>query len=425
MNLHELRGRQSYKKHFRRSTSEPSREPSRSRSRNSRGSKKGSIGKNGKQESPRTFLRSKPKSLPIYHKHHLQSPRLAKGEETRIALGAKEILKLVKEKKLNYEGLQKAMEVKENCFRFVKGEKFFVREDRNASNVQGIVYKTCGYVVSNCLECKDPLAVKIYIRNSLGSPEPLQEARILSELKEAFDADKIYGAEYSSHIITYVDYIEESANNPNILITELVEFSPGRAMNLKEFLRTGLCTVPILDSLLIQILLTLEYASKRVPGFVHFDLLAQQIFLRDTGKQVTMRTPNSIFKLKTTIQAVIGDFGFSISNMYPNRYEPILKDFQLRVSGFDVYRLLTDCKDYVSFDSNLRHRMDEWLVSAFKGKLSLVEHLRDRWAKQKIKQNKNFRHWGYLPETAGPFIKGTPLEYLKKMPFLKHYFSRV
>lgn len=348
-----------------------------------------------------------------------------KRSSSRQVLGARKLFALYKSKSINYPELQEAMELRQNCFRKIKDEQFFVADDDQTSSAQGFVYKTCGHVVSNCLECDDPLAVKIFLRRSRLSPEPLQEARVLLQITDSFLQDKEFGPMYSRHIIKYVDYIKESIDNPNFLVTQLVEFSPGRALNLSEFLRSGNCTVTILESLLIQIFLTLEYINTRVPGFVHFDFLPQQIFLRNTKKLIVLKTPNSTFKLKTTIEAVIGDFGFSISDKYPNNHEPIIRDFQLRVIGFDVFRLLTDCSYLVGpVDRQLHHRMQQWIAYAFKNKVERIDALRDEWVHRKRLKDRHFKSYGYLPQSAGPFLRGTPLEFLKKIPFVNHYYSR-
>lgn len=334
------------------------------------------------------------------------------------------LLNKLKRGLIDYEALKHGMELSQHCYKTVKGEKII--HDRSLSNNQAEVYKTCAYVVSDCAKCKDSLAVKIYHQRSYQSPEPLQEARILRQLNEAFAKDILYGSYYSKHIIEYVDYIQESRekSSPNILVTKLVEYSPGRVLNLKEFLRSGQCTVKILDSILMQVFLTLDYAIARVPGFVHFDLLCQQIFLRKTEKMVELPTPLSIFKSKTSIEAVIGDFGFSISDMYPNKQEPIIKDFQLRVSGFDVYRLLTDCYEKVSYDLALKERLETWLFYCFKGQYSAIEDLEERWQAEKRQTLKTFKTWGYLPLTALKYIRGTPWNFLNRLPFLKLYFTK-
>lgn len=363
--------------------------------------------------SPKRF-KDRPVSPKRFKDREQQSPKL---------IGARKLFSNFKSKAINFEALQEAMEFRQNCFRKIKDETVYEVNDVTSS-AQGYVYKTCGHVVSNCYQCDDPLAIKIFIRRSFLSPEPLQEARILEQLSDAFSKDAEFGTMYLKHIIRYVDYIQETRENPSILITQLVEFSPGRALNFKEFLRSGNCTVDILESILIQILLTLEYAYQRVPGFVHFDLLPQQIFLRDTKKQVVLKTPSSTFKLKTTIEAVIGDFGFSLSTKYPNHQEPILKDFQLRVIGFDVFRLLTECSFLVGFDSTLHHRMKLWLMYAFKNKLSKIQDLTDEWIHKNRLKNKYFRDYGYLPETAKPYIKSSPLEFMKRIPYVNNYYSR-
>jgi len=317
---------------------------------------------------------------------------------------------------VDFDEIVTAIDTRKQCYRSIKGQNTFA----NISNKQAYVVKTCAYVTDDCLECKNKLALKIYRPGTAST----QEANIIQQLSNGLKKDSVYGPTYSRHILEYVDFLEGQDKNPDILVTKLVEYSPNRVINLKEFLISGHCSTMVLDSLLIQIFLTLQYATHIVENFVHFDLLAQQIFLRKTKKQIRMKTNSLTFLLPTGIEAVIGDFGYSLSKEFPN--ENTLKHFKLRNSGFDIYRLLDDCRDHVEFHDNLRNRIDFWIRKVFSGKKSLIDSLAQDFLEKHRAKNKNFKTYRYLPLEASKYLQGSPEVFLRRMlPYLSEYYYKV
>ena len=259
------------------------------------------------------------------------------------------------------------------------------------SSAQGIVFKTCGDNNNgSCEKCKLKLAIKIY---SIGD-EGRHEYSILKEIKKAFQKqfNQTLKEAYMKRVIDYKIFLGHEKST--ILVTRFVEFSKDYSVNMKKYLMGGKCSVLTLDCLIIEVLFTLQYLHNNIPGFVHFDLLTQQIFLTPVITDEWLPFPNDIARVflprARKYRGLLGDFGYSITNN--NKLNKYL-DFTVRTIGFDVYRFLNDilnkCKS-----TSLESRAKFWILKA----LPNYERILKLSIKFAIESKKDTH--GYLPKEA-------------------------
>lgn len=210
----------------------------------------------------------------------------------------------------------------------------------SSSGRHGILVSACKNDVFYCKDCNQYYVLKFSKHARKGLKVFLTEAKVLQQISIAMKTLKQEFKLYASFVLQFVNYFENSVDNDIILVTKLVH----TGLTLKDYIQE--CTFQELCVFIIQIFMTLEVISKCVPGFLHLDLLTSQIFLRPTKADEHLFRlridENSVFVLPIgRFIPVIGDFGFSVSNMYWHRmpFGPE-KEFYCKLQ--DIYRLLSD-----------------------------------------------------------------------------------
>ena len=307
------------------------------------------------------------------------------------------ILKKFLDRQISYNDFLKLLISGKNCSTLI-----------SKSSAQGIIFKTCAYNKSNsdCDKCRLKLAIKIYINGSSGR----HEYNILNEIKNAFknQTNERLREAYMKRVISYKIFI--NYGRAALLVTKFVEFSPDRAVNMKKYLLSGNCSQLTLDCLIVEILFTLQYLHNNVPGFVHFDMLTQQVFLSRVKEDEWLPLPyqNETFcafmPLSRKYRGILGDFGYS--NTEKNKLNKLF-DYPVRTIGFDIYRflgsVLNECKS-----TALEDRAKLWVSKALPN-YSKILNLGIQFAIESKKDTS-----GYLPKEAESLLPKSVGEIFKK-----------
>lgn len=187
-----------------------------------------------------------------------------------------------------------------------------------AAQSNGAVFVLCSDDLKpneNCSECQHPVVVKLSkgaVYKSRGGGVTKSEAKVFREIRDA--QSKLLGPfkVYKAHILQYVKHYEQ--DDEIVLLSKFVK--PSGPRNLAEFIKSGRCTLRDIEIIIIEVFMTLFVIREIVPGFLHLDLLASQIFLTPTDMVDTLpinKTSNFVFGPRS-YSTVIGDFGTSITN---------------------------------------------------------------------------------------------------------------
>jgi hypothetical protein len=129
---------------------------------------------------------------------------------------------------------------------------------------------------------------------------------------------------YRSMVLKYVNHYVNPLDDI-VLVTRLVPHVGHDPRTMRSLVEQG-CSPTQVCVLIIQVFMTLEVIAKCARGFVHMDLLLNQIFLRRwTEGPLTLRVDGkTTFRLpRQPFWPVIGDFGFAVTDKVKDaQFEP-------------------------------------------------------------------------------------------------------
>jgi len=300
-----------------------------------------------------------------------------------------------------------------------------VKNDRcsheiRASQSNGAVFVLCAENLKNsqsCKECKKQLVVKMSKRavyKSRNGGVSINEARVFREIKDA--QSKLVGPfkEYKSHILQYVSHYSQPEDKEVILLSKFVK--PTGPRNLAEFISSGQATQRDLEIIIIEVFMTLFVIRDIVPGFLHMDLLASQIFLTASDTVDTLpvnKKTNFVFGPRS-YSTVIGDFGTSVTHKYPGAIEDYGFFDDLVNILQDAFRLFHDMI-YLSKNMSKQKFLLTTANEVFKGRFMSLEKFA------------SMDPYFYLPREAENESRYIHLhsyaEVVQRLPFIKKYIQ--
>jgi hypothetical protein len=312
-----------------------------------------------------------------------QSNRSQKKIKSLRSVRTTDVQDFFNDKSLKYEEFLKFLNSKKNCTSQISS-----KADINK------VYKTCSHRVSNCDECKERLAIKLFKENT-------NEGHILKEINDGINRLPLKFQNYRYQIIEFRDFT--TRNHTDILVTALVETGPNKTMNLKQYLDSGLpISSDSFNSIILQVILTLRMLTFYIAkDFEHIDLLVKQIFLRHSEpEKILWISKNYYVKLPNTrYTAVMGDFGYSRTKLFSQKD---LHDryYQTTGIGSDLFRFFWNLDNIASTSGlyNLKELIDKWTRVVFNGNFKKLLSLQNDYRKN------DFNTYGYLPKEAQKYL---------------------
>ena len=291
----------------------------------------------------------------------------------------------------------------------------------NAKQANGAVFVLCHDNVPfdrPCSSCKHPVVVKLSksaIYEGAGGVQQ-NEVRVFREIKEAEKLLKGRWRIYRNHILQYVnDYTQGSEN---VIVSQYVSPANGGVIrNLHDFIKSGKCTPRDIEIIVIEIFMTLFVLRDIVPGFVHMDLLAAQIFLTANDSLDSLpinKNSNFVFGPRS-YRPVIGDFGTTVTNMHRESiddykfYNDIVDIFQ------DVFRFFADIYSLAK-GRTIEKTISSMIQHIFRGTFSKLSSI--------ARQDPN----NYLSLKATSIMKQVGLksyiDVIERLPYLNKYLQK-
>lgn len=212
-----------------------------------------------------------------------------------------------------------------NVVRAIIKTKCTIRID--VGNKNGAIFIVCGDDIGKAQRCRDCMRPWI-VKTSLSILDPGKpNARVLPH--EAYVMHQItvamneLGPRYEIYKTCVLQFVEHAVdtNQETLIVYKFVPYIDANVQNLRAYAMSGLMKPKDIAIIVIQVFLTLQFIRLRVPGFVHMDLLLQQIFLcawPNNGPVVMPINSTKAFVLpKRVTWPVIGDFGTSITSQFP------------------------------------------------------------------------------------------------------------
>lgn len=289
----------------------------------------------------------------------------------------------------------------------------------------GAVFATCNERLAqgvSCSKCRQHVVFKLSKEavnpTSVGARVFPHEAKVLRQVTEALDGLGREWSTYKTHVITLLDFATDGAGE-TVLVSKLVRTSGSQPKNLRDLIRSSSCKQSELVAIIIEVFMTLDVIQRRVPGFVHMDLLTPQIFLSDWPAS----SPSNILPVNRTMAFVVpkqrfwpvlGDFGTAYTDAHPQSASDYA--FDKKGPGFinvgqDIFRFFLGMYTDASTQSTrafIRQIADE----VFRGRFAALIDMRDEF--------------GYLPAAI---VKKLNFKYysdvLTKISAVAPYFKRI
>jgi len=225
----------------------------------------------------------------------------------------------------------------------------------NGSNAK--VYAACalfahsiGFMTGNhvCSDCKLLVAVKVprfdeqeAKNRTYGS---LTESNILYEIDIALRSNFLQSFYFSKHILRYQGHYQ-GLDNSFVLISNYIG-NLNSSINLEKLIKHNKCTSIQFLILTVQIFATLHYLRLIIPGFVHMDLTTAQIFLNDGegAQKLSLTTEYSCKIPQIAYNAVIGDYGLTITDLHPQNKALMIKNGIAVGPTQDLFRYFNTAK---------------------------------------------------------------------------------
>lgn len=253
-----------------------------------------------------------------------------------------------------------------NVVKTILHTKCTIRID--VGNKNGAIFIVCGDDVGpsqRCRDCMRPWIVKTSL-SLLDSNRPNSrvlphEAYVMHQITLAMNELGPRYEIYKTCVLQFVEHAVDS-HNETMIVYKFVPYIDASVQNLRAYASSGLMKPKDIAIIIIQVFLTLQFIRLRVPGFVHMDLLLQQIFLcawpGNGPVKMPINSTKSFVVPKRVTWPVIGDFGTSVTDAFQqakvdygfNRHGPTFCNITQDVFRFfyDLYALIEGpAKDYV------------------------------------------------------------------------------